>query len=104
MNALRHIDKPYDVCPLKNSAIRRTLLPDRQIVSNATKAIPLPLEELVATAIENQHVILEFELKKGIPLNYLDEKGQCTLRYPDGHTEVVSLPEATEVLQSDNSV
>ena len=22
------------------------------------------------------HVILEFELKKGIPLNYLDEKGQ----------------------------
>lgn len=104
MNALRHIDKPYDVCPLKNSAIRRTLLPDRQIVSNATKAIPLPLEELVATAIENQHVILEFELKKGIPLNYLDEKGQCTLRYPDGHTEVVSLPEATGVLQSDNSV
>ena len=66
--------------------------------------MPLSLEELVATAIENQHVILEFELKKGIPLNYLDEKGQCTLRYPDGHTEVVSLPEATGVLQSDNSV
>ncbi len=66
--------------------------------------MPLSLEELVATAIENQHVILEFELKKGIPLNYLDEKGQCTLRYPDGHTEVVSLSEATEVLQSDNSV
>ncbi|MBT9748173.1 hypothetical protein [Desulfovibrio desulfuricans] len=66
--------------------------------------MPLALEELVATAIENQHVILEFELKKGIPLNYLDEKGQCTLRYPDGHTEVVSLSEATEVLQSDNSV
>ena len=66
--------------------------------------MPLSLEELVATAIENQHVILEFELKKGIPLNYLDEKGQYTLRYPDGHTEVVSLSEATEVLQSDNSV
>ena len=66
--------------------------------------MPLALEELVATAIENQHVILEFELKKGIPLNYLDEKGQYTLRYPDGHTEVVSLSEATEVLQSDNSV
>ena len=38
--------------------------------------MPLSLEELVATAVENQHVILEFELKKGIPLNYLDEKGQ----------------------------
>ena len=66
--------------------------------------MPLTLEELVATAIENQHVILEFELKKGIPLNYLDEKGQYTLRYPDGHTEVLSLLEATEVLLSDNSV
>ncbi len=66
--------------------------------------MPLPLEELVATAIENQHVILEFELKKGIPLNYLDEKGQYTLRYPDGHTEVVPLPEAAEVLLSDNSL
>ena len=66
--------------------------------------MPLSLEELVATAIENQHVILEFELKKGIPVNYLEEKGQCTLRYPDGHTEFVSLPEATGVLQSDNSV
>ena len=66
--------------------------------------MPLSLEDLVATAIENQHVILEFELKKGIPLNYLDEKGQYTLRYLDGHTEVVSLPEATGVLLSDNSV
>ena len=66
--------------------------------------MPLTLEELVATAIENQHVILEFELKKGIPLNYLDEKGQYTLRYPDGHTEVVPLPEAAEVFLSDNSL
>lgn len=66
--------------------------------------MPLTLEELVATAIENQHVILEFELKKGTPLNYLDEKGQYTLRYPDGHTETVSVSEAAEVLQSDNSL
>ena len=66
--------------------------------------MPLSLEEMVATAIENQHVILEFELKKGIPLNYLNEQGQYTLRYPDGHTEAVSLPQAAEVLQSDNSV
>ena len=66
--------------------------------------MPLSLEELVATAIENQHVILEFELKKGIPLNYMDEKGQYTLRYPDGHTEVVPLPEAAEVFLSDNSL
>lgn len=66
--------------------------------------MPLTLEELVATAIENQHVILEFELKKGIPLNYLDEKGQYTLRYPDGHMEVLSLPDAAEVLLSGNSV
>ena len=66
--------------------------------------MPLTLEELVATAIENQHVILEFELKKGIPLNYLDEKGQYTLRYPDGHTEAVSQPQAAEVLPPDNSL
>ena len=66
--------------------------------------MPLTLEELVATAIENQHVILEFELKKGIPLNYLDEQGQYTLRYPDGHTEVISLPEAVKVLLPDNSL
>ncbi len=66
--------------------------------------MPLTLEELVATAIENQHVILEFELKKGIPLNYLDEQGQYTLRYPDGHTEAASLPQAEEVLLSGNSL
>ena len=66
--------------------------------------MPLTLEELVATAIENQHVILEFELKKGIPLNYLDERGQYTLRYPDGHTETVSLPETAEVHLPDNSL
>ena len=66
--------------------------------------MPLALEELVATAIENQHVILEFELKKGIPLNYLDEKGQYTLRYPDGHTEAVPLPEGAEVHLPVNSV
>ena len=66
--------------------------------------MPLALEELVATAIENQHVILEFELKKGVPLNYLDEKGQYTLRYPDGHTETVSLPETAEVHLPDNSL
>ena len=66
--------------------------------------MPLTLEEMVATAIENQHVIVEFELKKGIPLNYLDEKGQYTLRYPDGHTETVSLPETAEVHLPDNSV
>ena len=66
--------------------------------------MPLTLEELVATAIENQHVILEFELKKGIPLNYLDEQGQYILRYPDGHTEAVSLLQAAEVLLSDNSL
>lgn len=66
--------------------------------------MPLSLEEMVATAIENQHVIVEFELKKGIPLNYLDEKGQYTLRYPDGHTETVSLPETAEVHLPDNSV
>ena len=66
--------------------------------------MPLTLEELVATAIENQHVILEFELKKGIPLNYLDEKGQYTLHYLDGHTETVPLPEAAEVFLSDNSL
>ena len=44
------------------------------------------------------------ELKKGIPLNYLDEQGQYTLRHLDGHTEAASLSEATEVFLSDNSV
>lgn len=66
--------------------------------------MPLTLEEMVATAIENQHVILEFELKKRIPLNYLDEKGQYTLRYPDGHTETVSVSEGAEVHLPVNSV
>ena len=66
--------------------------------------MPLSLEELVATAIENQHVILEFELKKGIPLNYLDEKGQYTQRYPDGHTETVSVSEGAEAHLPDNSL
>ena len=66
--------------------------------------MPLALEELVATAIENQHVILEFELKKGIPLNYLDEQGQYTLRYPDGHTETVSVSEGAEVHLPGNSL
>ena len=66
--------------------------------------MPLTLEELVATAIENQYVILDFELKKGIPLNYLDEQGQYTLRHPDGHTEVVSLSETAKVLLPDNSL
>lgn len=56
----------------------------------------LTLEELVKTAIENQRVILELELKKGIPLNYLDENGQYTLRYPDGHTETMSLAEVQQ--------
>ena len=31
--------------------------------------MPLTLEELVETAVENQHVILQKELEKGIPLN-----------------------------------
>ena len=57
----------------------------------------LTLEELVGKAIENQRIILEIELKKGVPLNYLDEDGQYTLRYPDGHTERVALAEAQQV-------
>lgn len=39
----------------------------------------LTLEELVQTAIENQRIILELELKKGVPLNYLDENGQYSI-------------------------
>ena len=57
----------------------------------------LTLEELVETAIENQRIILELELKKGVPLNYLDENGQYTLRYPDGHTEISSIHESQQV-------
>ena len=44
-------------------------------------------------AVENQHIILEQELKKGVPLNYLDDNGQYVLRYPDGHMEAADLPE-----------
>ncbi len=51
----------------------------------------LTLEELVKTAIENQPIILELELKKGVPLNYFDENGQYVLRYPDGHVEASEL-------------
>ena len=67
---------------------------------------PVPVEQpnSIGLVTKLTHVILEFELKKGIPLNYLDEKGQYTLRYPDGHTETVSLPETAEVHLPDNSV
>ena len=51
----------------------------------------LTMEELVMTAIENQPLILEQELKKGVPLNYFDENGQYVLRYPDGHVEPAEL-------------
>lgn len=54
--------------------------------------MPLTLEELVKTAVENQHVILQKELEKGIPLNYIDEDGHYVLRYPDGRIEKTSLP------------
>ena len=36
----------------------------------------LTMDELVRAAIENQPLILEQELKKGVPLNYFDEDGQ----------------------------
>lgn len=54
--------------------------------------MPLTLEEIVKIAIENQHLILEQELKKGVPLNYLDDKGQYILRYPNGYMETATLP------------
>lgn len=56
----------------------------------------LPLEEIVKIAIENQHRILEQELKKGVPLNYLDDNGQYILRYPNGHMETATLPETRQ--------
>ena len=56
----------------------------------------LTLEEIVRIAIENQHLILEQELKKGVPLNYLDDKGQYILRYPNGHMETATLPETRQ--------
>lgn len=52
----------------------------------------LTMDELVKAAIENQPLILEQELKKGVPLNYFDENGQYVLRYPDGHIEPAELP------------
>lgn len=42
----------------------------------------LTLEELVETAIENQRIILELELKKGVPLNYLDVECQHVVHPP----------------------
>lgn len=52
----------------------------------------LSLEELVEIAKKNQPIILEQELQKGIPLNYIDEHGHYVLRYPDGHVEKAELP------------
>ena len=40
----------------------------------------LTLEEIVMIAVENQHIILEQELKKGVPLNYLDDNGQYDIQ------------------------
>lgn len=39
----------------------------------------LSFEEIVQTAIENQHIILEMDLKKGVPLNYVDKDGRYLL-------------------------
>lgn len=44
-------------------------------------------EEKIAFAIKHQHIILNIELAKGIPLNYLDANGRYLLEYPDGHIE-----------------
>ena len=46
----------------------------------------LSSEEIVQTAIENQHI------KKGVPLNYVDKDGRYLLKYPDGHIEEAQLP------------
>lgn len=51
----------------------------------------LTLEELVQTAIENQHIVLENEQQKGVPLNYIDGNGRYILHYPDGHIEMKTL-------------
>ena len=52
----------------------------------------LSLEELVKIAKENQPIIMEQELQKGVPLNYIDEHGQYVLLYHDGHMEKAELP------------
>lgn len=54
------------------------------------------LEEKVQCAIENQRIILEQELKKGVPLNYFDQNGQYILEYPDGRKEPATLPDRAE--------
>ena len=56
----------------------------------------MTLEEIVQTAMEFQPFILEQELKKGVPLNYIDDNGQYVLRYPDGHIEPAELTEDPE--------
>lgn len=60
------------------------------------KAMRLSLKELVEIAIKNQPIILEQELEKGVPLNYLDENGDYVLRYPDGRIEKSRLPPLEE--------
>ncbi|MBD5626226.1 MAG: hypothetical protein HDQ90_01785 [Desulfovibrio sp.] len=52
----------------------------------------LSLEKLVKIAKENQPIILEQELQKGVPLNYIDEHDPYVLRDPDGHVEKAVLP------------
>lgn len=47
----------------------------------------LTFDELVETAIAYQPLILGLELKKGEPLNFLDQQGQEVLLYPDGRME-----------------
>lgn len=50
--------------------------------------MPLTFEEMTRVAIQNQRIILNEELKTGVPLNYRDEQGRDVLEYPDGHIEV----------------
>ena len=50
----------------------------------------LTLEEIVDTAIKYQPFILAMELEKGVPLSYMDEESREALKFPDGHTEVIT--------------
>lgn len=51
------------------------------------------LEEKVDFVIRHQRIILEPQLEKGVPLNYIDETGQYGLEYPDGRIVKAELPE-----------
>lgn len=55
------------------------------------------LEEIVDFVIRHHRILLDIELEKGVPLNYINDEGQYVPEYPDGRIEPAKLPSLEEL-------